>query len=404
MHVFLRACVMTLLCVTAAGQESVRQSADSETFDPAAALKQLRSPDIKLRKDALWAIDRHRKEARGLVDALVAALADPDLVIRYTAAYVLTSVDPARAAPAMPILNAMLRSDVEMNNSSPRILGPTGLGRLGRAGANALVAALADSNPETQIAAAQGLINSDVFPPAAVPALIKAARGPDEVARHQALVALVIRKPPVERMLQPLLDALLDPEPSMRTAAASGLGRYGRDAIRALEALKQATKDSDGRVAICAASAVAAIDRQAGLELLPMFIAELTRPERMRRTDPDADARLMDVGGALALLGPEAGQALPALLRAFEREYGWSKLDLGVAVARVDPKSAGPIVTFLIELLDNPDETTRFRALHGLAELGPTAAAAAPAVTRLTSSPDKVIRDAATKTLAAIRR
>lgn len=404
MHVFLRACVMTLLCVTAAGQESVRQSADSETFDPAAALKQLRSPDIKLRKDALWAIDRHRKEARGLVDALVAALADPDLVIRYTAAYVLTSVDPARAAPAMPILNAMLRSDVEMNNSSPRILGPTGLGRLGRAGANALVAALADSNPETQIAAAQGLINSDVFPPAAVPALIKAARGPDEVARHQALVALVIRKPPVERMLQPLLDALLDPEPSMRTAAASGLGRYGRDAIRALEALKQATKDSDGRVAICAASAVAAIDRQAGLELLPMFIAELTRPERMRRTDPDADARLGDVAGALVILGPEAGQALPALLRAFERENGWAKHDLGIAVARVDPRSAGPVVTFLIDALENGHEITHLRTLHGLAELGPTAAAAAPAVTRLTSSPDQAIRDAAKKALAAIRR
>jgi HEAT repeat protein len=403
MHFPLRAFAV-VLCVMAAVPRAAAQSASGEVFDPAAARKQLRSPDIQTRKDTLWTIDQNRKEARGLIDALVAALADPDLVTRYTAAYVLTSVDPERAAPALPILDAMLRSDVEMNSSSPRILGPAGLGRLGRAGANALVAALADSNPATRIAAAHGLMNSDVFPPAAAPALIKAARGPDAVARHQALVVLVIRKPPVEQMLQPLLDALLDPEADMRTAAASGLGRYGRDAIRALEALKLAAKDSDGRVAICAASAVAAIDRQAGLELLPMFIAELTRPERARRTDEHSDMRLMDVAGALAILGPDAGRALPALIRAFEREGGWAKLDLGIAVARVDPRSAGPIVTFLIDALENGDDTTRLRTLHGLAEVGPTAAAAAPAVTRLTSSPEKVIRDAATKALAAIKR
>ena len=403
MHVPLRAFAVAL-CVMVGVPSAAAQSADDAVFNPAAALKQLRSPDINTRKDALWAIDRNRKEARGLIDALVAALADPDVVTRYIAAYVLTSVDPQRAAPALPILDAMLRSDVEMNGSSPRILGPIGLGRLGRAGANALVAALPDSNPATRIAAAQGLMNSDVFPPEAVPALIKAARGPDAVARHQALVALVIRKPPAERMIQSLLDALLDPEADMRTAAASGLGRYGRDAIRALEALKQATKDSDGRVAICAASAVAAIDRQAGLELLPMFIAELTRPERERRMDENSDTRLMDVAGALAILGPEAGRALPALLRAFERENGWAKLDLGIAVALVDPKSAGPVVTYLIGALENGDDMTRHRTLSRLPELGTTAAAAAPAVSRLTSSPDPMIRDAATKALAAIRR
>lgn len=194
MPIPLRACVIVLSLLFAV--PSAAQSAGDEAFNAAAALKQLRSPDVQTRKDALWTIDRHRKEARGLVDALVAALADPDLVTRYTAAYVLTSVDPERATPALPVLEAMVRSDVEMNNSSPRILGPTGLGRLGRAGADALVKALADPNAETRMAAAQGLMHSDVFPPEAVPALIKAARGPDAVARHQALMALVIRKPP----------------------------------------------------------------------------------------------------------------------------------------------------------------------------------------------------------------
>ena len=403
MHILLRAGV-TVLCVMVGASATAQVVAAVETFDPVAALKQLRSPDIQTRKNALWTIDRHRRDARGLVDALVAALADPDVVTRYVAAYVLTSVDPQRAAPALPLLAAMLRSDVEMNDSSPRILAPIGLGRLGRAGADALVAALADPHPATQIAAAQGLMTSDVFPPGAVPPLIKVARGPDADARHQALVTLVIRKPPAERMIQPLLDALHDPEADMRAVAASGLGAYRRDAIRALEALKLATNDSEGRVAISAASAVAAIDRQSGLELLPMFIAELTRPERARRVDEHSDRRLMDVSSALAILGPDAGRALPALIRVFEREYGFAKLDLGIAVALVHPGSAGPVVTFLIDELEKGDDGMRYRVLVRLPELGTIAAPTAPAVSRLTSSSDPIISDAATKALAAIRR
>jgi HEAT repeat protein len=230
---------------------------------------------------------------------------------------VLTSVDPKRAAPALPVLKEMLHSTVEMNGSSPRILGPTGLGRLGRAGAHALVEALADADPKTQIAGAHGLMDSDVFPPEAVPALLKAARGPDAGARHQALMALLWRKPPVERMIQPLLEALTDPEPKMRAGAS---------------------------------------------------------------------------------------QALPALKRAFEQETGWSKLDLGVALALVDPKSAGPVVAFLTDELENGNDDWRYRTLLRIPELGKIAEALAPVVSKLASSSDQMVRDAAIKALAAIKR
>ncbi len=400
----LRACAVVLSLIAGASSAAA-QSVGEEVFDAAVALKRLRSTDIQTRKDALWLIDRHRKQAGGLVDALVAALADPDLATRYAAAYVLTSVDPKRAAPALPILKAMLRSDVEMNGSSPRILAPIGLGRLGRAGADALVDALADRDPKAGAAAAQGLMNIDDFPPAAVPALIKATRGPDPFARHQALVALTYRMPPAERVIPALLDALLDPEADMRVAAAAGLGRYQREAIRALEALRQTARDVDGGVAITAASAIALIDRQAGLEYVPMFIAELTRPETGPQAAFYAHIRLMTVAAALGALGPDAGRALPALNKAFEREHlGWEKLDLGVAIALIDPKSAGPVVTYMIDGLENGHDDWRLLVLARLPELGANAAAAVPAVSKLTSSADPMVREAATKALAAIRR
>jgi HEAT repeat protein len=404
---WMRACTLVLcmmIGVPPAAAQPAGPASSNDKFDPAAALKQLKSPDRETRRNALWKIAEHRKEARGLVDALTATLAHPDLPTRYLAAYVLTSVDPAKAGPALPVLKAMLRSDVEMNGSSPRILGPTGLGRLGREGADALVEALADAEPKTQIAAAHGLMDSDVFPPEALPALLQAARGPDADARHQVLMALLWRKPPAERMIQPLLETLTDPVPKMRAAAASGLGGYGRDALRALDALKQATKDTDGYAAITAASAVAVIDRESGLELLPLFIAELTRPERARFTDEYSDIRLSDVSAALAALGPAAGQAVPALSRAFERENWWAKLDLGIALALVDPGSAGPVIKFLIDELEKGDDDTRYRMLMRLPELGKIAAPAAPAVSKLASSSDPMVRDAAAKALAAIKR
>jgi HEAT repeat protein len=400
----MRACLL-VLCLLTVTTAAAAQSAEGEKFDPAVVLKQLQSPDREIRKTALWAIDSHRKESHGLIDALVAALKHPDLPTRYLAAYVLTSVDPGKAAPALPILKDMLRSDVEMNGSSPRMLGPSGLGRLGRAGADALVEALADPVAETQIAAAHGLMDSDVFPEAAVPAMLKASRGPDADARHQVLMALLWRRPPAERMIPPLLDFLIDPEPKVRAEAATGLGSYRRDAIRALEALKQTTKDEDERTAITAASAIALIDAEAGLEYLPLFIKELMRPDKERFSETfDGDLRLYSVAAALAALGPAAGRAQPALKRAFEKENGFAKLDLGIALAFVDPGSAGPVVAFLMKDLEQSHEHWVYATLVRIPELGKLAADAAPAVERFTKSSDPMIRDAATKALAAIKR
>ena len=383
--------------------EGVPAADKKPPFDPAVALRDLRSPDVETRRKTLWEISYNRAEARGFVDALVAALRDPDLAVRYLAAYVLTGIDPKAAVPALPILQEMLRSNVNMGGSSPRILGPGGLGRMGRAGADVLVRALSDSDPATRIAAAQGLMDSDEFPAAAVPALLTAARGSDALARHQALMALLMRKPPAAQMIRPLVAALADPDVDMRTGAAQGLGGYGREAASALDALKKATRDVDGRVQVSAASAITAIDRKAGLELLPLFIAELSRSEEERRFDESHDCRLSQAAFAVATLGADARAALPALMRAWERHRGWATDELGVALALVDPASAGAVLKSFIRDLDTGHPDARLGLLRQMPRLGALAAPAIPSITRLTSDPDPLISEAAAKALAAIR-
>ena len=54
--------------------------------------------------------------------------------------------------------------------------------------------------------------------------------------------------------------------------------------------------------------------------------------------------------------------------------------------------------------LENSSDEWRYSVLLRLPELGKIAAAAAPAVSRLTSSSDPMVRDAAVKALAAIQR
>ena len=372
-------------------------------FETAAALRDLGSPNVETRRKALAEISSHRAEAKGTVGALIVALSDSDLSVRYLAAYVLTAVDPAAATPALPILQAMLSSNADMKGDNPRILAPSGLGRLGRAGADVLVRALSDPDPATRIAAAQGLMYSDEFPASAVPALLTAARGSDALARHQALMALLMRKPPAAQMIRPLIAALADAEADMRAGAASGLGGYGREAASALDALKKATRDPDGRVQISAASAITAIDRKAGLELLPLFIAELSRSEEERRFDEFEDFRLSESAVAVATLGADARAALPALIRTWERHQGWASHELGVALALVDPASAGPVMKVFIRDLETGHPDTRLGLLRQITRLGAMAAPAVPAITRLTSDPDPLIREAAVKALAAVR-
>ncbi|HSL21961.1 MAG TPA: HEAT repeat domain-containing protein [Vicinamibacterales bacterium] len=376
------------------------------------ALEQLRSTDAEVRRRGLMSIEAHAERGAEAVPALLATLKDPDLAIRYRAAYAVTSVDPAQAAPALPVLVEMMRSDVRIPGSSPRLLASVGLGRLGTAGADALVAALRDSSPETRQTAAGALMGSDEFPASAAPALLAAVRDESATVRLQSLATLISRNVDPGLMVPAMMAALGDASQEVRVQAASGLGMYGSASRPAEPVLRKMAHEADRDISISAAAAVVAIDPDAGRDLLPFFVTELSRETTGTGTfvigGPDADlngpTRRLQSLWAIGRLGPRASSALPVLIRVWDRDTGMVQIDAGVAIALVDPKSAPTVVTSFVNALNAEDDgETHLAVLHRLKALGRAAGAAEPVVARFLTSDDPDIRKAAGEALSAIR-
>ncbi len=79
---------------------------------------------------------------------------------------------------------------------------------------------------------------------------------------------------------------------------------------------------------------------------------------------------------------------------------GWAARELG----RVPAKDAPAAVKALSEALGDPHATVRMEAAYGLADLGPEASAAVPALTRLKQDQSTQVRWAADYALKQIQR
>src|SRR5207253_2596857 len=127
----------------------------------------------------------------------------------------------------------------------------------------------------------------------------------DDAARAEASIALgKIGKP----ALPDLREALGHPDPRVRAAAASALGKMNTDAEDALPDLTERLSDPDPRVRASAAHAVGRIGDQAvggdrGRDAIPALAALLA--------DADAEVRL-ECAEALGRIGEAAAPAVPA--------------------------------------------------------------------------------------------
>ena len=108
--------------------------------------------------------------------------------------------------------------------------------------------------------------------------------------------------------------------------------------------------------------------------------------EALRSDDPNAKR---DAGDALAVLGPKAKAALPALLSQFGHEFPWVRVSCQGAVASMG-KTAVPT---LIETMENNIGATRLRACFVLGSIGDEAKSAIPVIERLMKEEPPVMQD-----------
>jgi HEAT repeat protein len=308
--------------------------------------------------EALWLIDH---KADRVVSLVVAALKDSDLRVRRRAIRVVNLIGP-QAKEAVPGLIEALRE----KDDRLRLQVVQALGRIGPEASPAvgtLLEAVKDTKPGgPRLAALQSLGEIGPKAGAAVPTLLAFVKDFDVLVRVGALRALGRIGPQNEEVGAAVVEALGDPVPSVRLAAveaagragprqsgnltkllkdddpnlrfqvASALSRFGPEAKGALPALQQAVEDEDRRVAVQVAEALWLIDRQkTGMAALMRGLVA-----------KDVAVRLSALR-VLGNMGPEARDAVPALLSAAQDSDNLVRGEAVRALQRVDPEAAAKV-------------------------------------------------------------
>ncbi len=203
--------------------------------------------------------------------------------------------------------------------------------------------------------------------------------------------------------LAPLSEALRDPSPKLREAAARAFGRMERRALAKavpflIEAMRREQDDTviDALVKAVAHAKEAAVPGLIDLALTTtgdarqMAFASLARIGAAARpavpaliellTDKDEEARTYAVV-VLGRIGPGARAAVPALLKLQRSTPGARRhvIDALAAIGEAPDEALGAV----LKGLKDPDVAVRFAAVRACAAFGPKAKAAVPDLIRL---------------------
>lgn len=356
------------------------------TSDPAvrgpleSALKGDKSAQV--RSSAAVALGAWGADGSGSVPALKAALADPDLSVRFEAARALVHVTPrghAARADAVPVLTAACeQKDEETRAEAARYL--ASLGAPAKGAVPALRKLLADEKTVVQLEAALALVALD--PKAAseaVPALtaaLKSNTGTDDPHIPVRAANALAELGPAAKAAVPELVRLFDAKnPHVRLTAATAAARIAPEqAAKATEVLVGLLKEPRNKRNMIRSHALAALANiGAGAKGAAPVLAELL-----------ADDGRFHGSVALALIAIDADGAKAAYdwlrneLRTWEEDDGATRErlpELG--------KRAAPLLPELIAALASQDGECRKCAVRTLGAIGPGAKPALPDLKKL---------------------
>ena len=258
---------------------------------------------------------------RASVTWLVKALDDKHPTVRRAAAEALGQIAKA-AEPAIPALIRRLGDE----DPGCRIEAAWTLGRIGFPALEPLLKAAADVQPTVRQTAvkALGLISNES--PRVIPALIGHLGDEDADCRNEAALALGGIRPPV---VEPLLEAVVAPNPRLRASAALALGLAGR---------------------------VAEGTGQKSVQLLAAALA-----------DHDAEVR-REASGALCRLSPDCKEAVGALSESLADPDHEVRRLAAEALFKMD-RDAAPAFESLLKALRNDDFKVRWWAVRAVGSL-----------------------------------
>ena len=381
--------------VKAAEEKRARTAIDAlgrlgPAAQPAVSALAARLKDRELTETVLAALRAIGPEARDAVPALLALLREPGRDVALPAAEVLVRIGPA----AIPSVTGLLQDP----NVVFRRFAVTLLAEFGPAAREALPALLRVlEDPDTLVRAGAAHVMEAIGPSArdAVPALLAGLSLPQDQIRFACAVALGHIGKDAREARAALRECLLDPFNQTRYAAALALGRIDPKYVEALPALRDTLHDGDPDVRLAAVDSLARIDQASIPEYAPVLLGVSDKPYYL-------NVRLRAVAGMIELAPDQARKAMPLLTAELNNVDPKVRLHAAALIERIEPEQTFTIVLALTAGLRDRDPLGRKLLLQGLAELGPKAREAVPALVRVLQDDLPALRQEAAKALRAI--
>ena len=295
--------------------------------------------------------------------------------LRYRAADTLAKIGERAVHPLAEALND---EDPIVDSLAAQALGK--IGPNAKAAVPALLEGLydEDKDPIVGSCAAEAL---GKIGPHAVPALVEALNNEHEDVRRHAARALGEIGPDAKAAVPVLLEVLNDEDEDVCECAAEALGKIGPDAKAAVPILTEVLKRSSS-VAIYAQYALAQITGTPQNYIAALV--GLLQDRQYRKYDEDHDwwyGSAVDIPRLLMEIGKAA---IPAVLEALQDEEPFVRRSAVRTLVEIADRTAIPALT---KALKDRDEDVPTLAAEALGKIGPDAAAAVPALTRMAKRP-----------------
>jgi HEAT repeat protein len=414
--------------------------------------RDLTSEDVKLRRNAVYALWTLAFREKGLGPILARAVRDDDEYVRQTAAAAITRLGTQATAAVPGLVDALSDDSADVRREAMlliyriRFLAGTALRPIVKAlddedpvvranaagviefqGAAAkdlatepLVRHLTDEDQKVRLWSARAL--AKVNPPALVkPALARAKEGSPE-QRAEAFGQLGYARLAAKEAVPTLVEALEEENPSVREAAVKALGVI--DPTGTVDPVAKRLTDEDAKVRRAAAEALGYATqsakayaeavakllsdpdvevRRAAITALPVLGPDLpAAPILAALDDPDEAVRLATLT-CLTVLGAKARPAVPRLRILLASESMPMRTGAIRALSGIG-ESAAAAAPDLVAILNDPqkDEGTRSAAVRALGTLGRGSPEAINAVIRALDDPDPNMKYAAIDAVAAL--
>jgi HEAT repeat protein len=257
-----------------------------------------------------------------------------------------------------------------------------------------LVKDLKDNNPSVRTKAARALEKLDPAAKDAIPVLIEALKEQQDVTIPPIAARALARQG--SAAVPALIEALEIKDGRVQAYAAKALKQIGPDAKQAAPALIEVVKKHKDPTHVARLEAIAALGKigPAAKDAVPTLI------EATKEKPPTSPVRLVAVA-ALGQIGPDAKEAVPTLINLLgeeENKSGPVRIEAAKALGLIGSAAGREASAALVALVENKQlGPSRIVAINALAQLGPEAKNAVPALKK--AAEDTELKDAATKAL-----